>query len=275
MTGLGGNDTYVVGNIGDVIIEDAGQGTADRVNASVNFALDASDDIEILSTTNAAGTAALTLTGNALAQTIIGNAGASTLIGLGGDDTYTVTSAATVATEAAAGGTDRVNASVSYTLSAGSEIETLATTNNLGTGAINLTGNELGQTIIGNDGVNFLDGKGGNDILFDGNGADVFVFSTTLNAATNVDTIAEYDSGTDIIALSNAIFTALGGTITAADFVINATGLAGTADQNIIYNSSTGGLFYDADGLGGANAIQFATLANAPLLALTDFIFVV
>ena len=61
--------------------------------------------------------------------------------------------------EAAGGGSDRVLTSVSYTLTTGQEIETLSTTNNAGTGAINLTGNAFAQTITGNAGANVIDGE--------------------------------------------------------------------------------------------------------------------
>ena len=77
-------------------------------------------------------------------------------------NTYTVNSASTVVLEGAGGvGQDVVKASVSYALSAGSEIEVLRTTNDRGKGAINLTGNEFGQTIIGNAGANVHRGQGG------------------------------------------------------------------------------------------------------------------
>jgi Ca2+-binding RTX toxin-like protein len=66
-----------------------------------------------------------------------------------GNDTYRVDNAFDVVIEAAGGGHDRVWTSVSYALSAGSEIELLATTNASGTTAINLTGNAL--TISNND----------------------------------------------------------------------------------------------------------------------------
>ena len=78
--------------------------------------------------------------------------------GLGGNDTYYVDNAGDVVDEAAGGGSDRVLTSVSYTLTAGQEIEALSTTNNAGTGAINLTGNAFAQTITGNAGANVIDG---------------------------------------------------------------------------------------------------------------------
>ncbi len=89
MTGLGGNDTYIVRNAATVIVENAGQGTADRVAAGVSFTLADDDDIEVLTTSSAGATTAINLTGNMLAQSITGNAGANVLDGRGGNDTIT------------------------------------------------------------------------------------------------------------------------------------------------------------------------------------------
>ncbi len=63
-------------------------------------------------------------------------------------------------------------ASVSYTLAVGQEIENLWTTNVAGVGALNLTGNNLAQSIEGNAGNNVLNGKLGSDTLNGGNGQD-------------------------------------------------------------------------------------------------------
>jgi phospholipase/lecithinase/hemolysin len=88
-------------------------------------------------------------------------------------NTYAVSNAATVVLEGAGGvGQDVVKASVSFALSAGSEIEVLRTTNDQGRTAINLTGNDFNQTIVGNSGANILDGKAGADALVGGAGAD-------------------------------------------------------------------------------------------------------
>ena len=47
---------------------------------------------------------------------------------------------------------------------------------------------------------------------------------------------------------------------------------AGDAGHRIIYNTSTGALYYDADGAGGAASIQFALLNGAPVLTANDFV---
>ena len=87
-----GNDTYIVDTQSDSVIELAGQGI-DLVRTSTHHSLAA--NVENLSTTNALGTAALDLIGNALNNIITGNngsngivggAGADTLIGGGGND---------------------------------------------------------------------------------------------------------------------------------------------------------------------------------------------
>ena len=285
LVGLGGNDIYTVNNVATVVTEGAAGGS-DTVNTSVTYTLGAGQEIEFLATTNAAGTGAMNLTGNLLAQTITGNAGintisdggagtADTLVGLAGNDVYIVNNTGTIITEAATFGSDTVQTSVSYSLGAISDIENVATTNAAGTGAININGNAIGQTITGNAGANVIDARLGNDVMVGGAGADTFVFTTALNGATNLDVISDFVAVDDTIQLSNAIFTALGGTMLAADLEINATGATTAAGANIVYNSVTGGLFYDADSTGAGASIQFATLTGAPAgLTISDFTFI-
>lgn len=146
-----------------------------------------------------------------------------------------------------------------------------------------LNGFEGNDVLIGNGGDDVLVGGLGNDLLNGGAGDDVFVFNTALNGTTNVDTIMDFDATStgdwDHIQLDNDIFTALGytGTLNAADFVANATGTATNALQNIIFNTTTGALLYDADGNGGGAAVQFATLTisgivgGAAAIDATDF----
>ena len=242
-----------------------------------------------VSFTAAAGIERLTLQGAAdinatgrdgQADFLIGNSGNNVLDGKGGIDTmrggfgndnYYVDNIADVTDEVTGGGGigDYVLTTVSFTAAAGIErIYLLSATN------INATGRD-GQVdyLIGNAGNNILNGKGGNDDLQGNAGLDTYRFDTAPNAATNQDQIIGFSSADDKIELDNAVFTALGfatGPLAASMFQIGAA--ANDVFDRIIYNNATGALSYDADGNtgGGVAAIQFATLAGAPVLALGD-----
>jgi Ca2+-binding RTX toxin-like protein len=281
MDGGAGNDSFFVDSLTDYCFEGAGQGS-DRVFASASHTLLAGQAIEILSTDNNAGTAALWLSGNELGQTIFGNAGsniidgrggADIMQGLGGDDQYYVDSIGDRVYEAAGGGNDRIFASSSFALLPGYEVETISTTDNFGTARIDLTGSEYNQTIIGNNGVNILRGKAGNDVLHGLGGTDYFTFDTALNAATNVDTIADFVSVDDIIMLDDAVFTGMAGGFAGASLFYAAAGAtaAATSTQRIVQNTTTGDLFFDADGEGGAAAIRFASVQPGALMYAHDF----
>ncbi|MBX3568367.1 MAG: hypothetical protein KF914_09935 [Rhizobiaceae bacterium] len=87
LKGLAGNDTYRVYNAGTVVVEGAGQGLKDTVQAAVSYTLKAGVEVEVLTTTSASGKGALSLYGNEFGQTITGNKGANALRGYDGDDT--------------------------------------------------------------------------------------------------------------------------------------------------------------------------------------------
>ena len=179
MIGGAGNDTYVVDSTGDVVVEAAAQGT-DTVLARVSYALSA--EVENLTLT---GTAAIDSTGSAGANAILGNAGNNRLDGgLGadsmtgglGDDTYVVDDALDKTVEAAAGGIDTVESSISWTLAA--QLENLALT---GTAAINATGNTAGNFLTGNAAANLLNGGTGADTMAGGAGDDVYIVDNALD----------------------------------------------------------------------------------------------
>ena len=203
-----------------------------------------------------------------------GGTGINMLTGGAGNDTYVIRAAGTLIVEGVGGGTtDSVFASVSFALAADDNIERMQTTLTAGTGAINLTGNALGQQIFGNAGANRLDGKGGNDTLTGGAGADVFVFTSTLGAG-NVDRIVGYSGPADQIEIDNAVFTGMidnNLALAASAFTANLTGLATLATQRIIYETDTGFLFFDQDGTGGVAARHFATVTIGTALAASEF----
>ena len=103
-----------------------------------------------------------TLIGGSNDDELDGGTGADIMEGGEDDDTYVVDNAADVVLEIANEGADTLNASVTYVLAAGQSVETLQTIDAAATTAINLTGNDLGNTIIGNAGNNFL--VGGTDV---------------------------------------------------------------------------------------------------------------
>jgi serralysin len=282
MIGLGGDDWYYVDSASDAVTEAVGGGANDRVLASVSYTLGAGVQVERLTTANNGGTTAINLTGNEIVNVVYGNAGANvidgkagadTMFGFGGDDSFYVDNVADVVVEGAAeGALDWILASVSYTMGAGVHVERLLTSNNNGVAAINLTGNELANTIYGNAGANVLDGKGGADLLAGLAGADTFAFTTALGGG-NIDAISGFAAADDTIRLENAVFTGLAaGALAAGAF---ASGAAATqADDRIIYNGATGALLFDVDGVGGAAAVQFATLSTGLALTAADFVVI-
>jgi Ca2+-binding RTX toxin-like protein len=191
MEGGADNDSYVVDDAGDVVIELPGGGN-DRVVATITHTL--ADEVERL---NLFGTADLDGTGNALANRLDGNAGANRLDGregndalyglvgsdtlLGGagadlldgglgadrmeggadNDNYVVDDAGDVVIEGTGGGYDRVVATITHALTG--EVERLSL---FGTADLDGTGNALANRLDGNAGANRLDGGEGDDALF-------------------------------------------------------------------------------------------------------------
>ena len=171
MRGGRGNDSYVVDNAGDQIIETVGEGT-DSVSASIDYTLTA--NVENLTLTGNA----IHATGNELDNAIIGNAeaniidggaGIDTMVGGQGNDTYYADNSADAVMEKLDEGVDSVIASASYTLSANVENLALVGSATLG------TGNALANTLTANDLGNTLSGLAGNDTLFGGASADTLL----------------------------------------------------------------------------------------------------
>jgi len=278
MAGFGGDDVYAIDNVGDVVEEGAGGGN-DTIYTTFSYALGLGNSVETLAARDNSATTAMNLFGNELDNFIFGNnganfldggTGADTITGFGGDDIYAIDNANDRVVEDAGGGNDAIYSSISYTLAAGHSIEVLAARDNSLTTALDLTGNGLSNTVMGNNGANVLNGGGGSDVLVGFGGADTFAFTTALGAS-NVDFIADFVHGTDKIALDDAIFNSIGpvGQLNANAFVIGTAAV--DADDRIIYNSATGELFYDADGVGGVSAILFGQVSGGLPLTASDF----
>lgn len=138
-----------------------------------------------------------------------------------------------------------------------------------------LEGGRGRDTLNGGPGNDKLHGGPGRDTLDGDGGRDAFVFDTPLSSP-NRDLISSFSPAYDDIHLDDDIFRALstpaGTTLQAAEFRANASGTARDADDRIIYDTSSGALFYDTDGNGPRAAVQFATLTGAPDIDETDFL---
>lgn len=153
-----------------------------------------------------------------------------------------------------------------------------------GSGNDRLIGTNDANILSGRAGNDTLDGRGGNDslygssgrdILSGGAGLDTFLFNTGLSDI-NIDVIRDFMPVDDTIKLENAVFLKLAstGALRAAYFHVGAA--AADTNDYIIYNKSTGALYYDADGnkVGGDAAVQFATISNKASLTSADFVIV-
>jgi len=204
-----------------------------------------------------------------------GGIGADHMTGFTGNDTYFIDNAGDTVVEVAGEGSDTIRTSVSLTLAAGLSIETLTTTSQAGTTAIDLAGNEIDNRIEGNDGVNALSGNGGLDLLYGHGGDDTLnggLQGDLLDGGAGLDTALFVDSfvtyadtlagwvigsseGSDVLRTVEAVVDGSG----RRTLLVGSTGLATlqgaldeAADNNhvrLAANSYSGTANYDANGL--------------------------
>jgi len=244
MKGGVGDDLYVVDNAGDVVSESANQGV-DMVTASVSYTL--TSNVEQLSLS---GTADINGTGNTLANVLTGNDGANVLDGLagadtmqggGGNDVYKVDNVLDVVIEKPSSGTDRVESTVTYTLSADVEQLTL-----LGTGNLNGSGNASANTLLGNAGINRLDGGAGADSMTGGAGNDTYVVDNAGDL-----TVEAANGGTDTVesSVTWSLMSETENLTLTGDASVNGTG---TAQNNTLRGNTGNNLL---SGLAGNDSI--------------------
>jgi Ca2+-binding RTX toxin-like protein len=140
-----------------------------------------------------------------------------------------------------------------------------------GNGADSLVGGSGAQNLSGRAGNDTVEGGAGNDWLW-GGGSEVDTFVFREAGSSNADDVGDFTGGVDRIALDNATMAALGadGAFAGGDgrFFAAAGASAGhDGDDRVIYNTSTGQLYYDDDGSGAHAAQLIATLHGAPTLA--------
>jgi len=272
LTGGAGNDTYGVDNIDDIVVENASQGT-DLVQSSISYTL--GSNLENLTLTGFAAidgtgnTGDNVITGNNNVNTLTGGGGNDTLNGLGGadtmiggtgNDTYVVDNTNDIVTESSGEGTDAVQASASYTLSANVENLTLT-----GAAAINATGNTLANVLTGNTAANTLDGSSGADQMIGGAGDDTYVIdnagdTVTENASEGIDTVQSslaYTLGANVENLTLSGSSAINGTGNTLDNVL--TGNSGA-------NTLTGGAGNDTYVVGTGDTVVEGASAGTDLV---------
>jgi Ca2+-binding RTX toxin-like protein len=120
-----------------------------------------------------------------------------------------------------------------------------------------------------------LDAGAGNDMLFSGSGRDTlkggkgkdtFVF----DSKGGVDTIVDFSSKDDTIRLAGDAFSSIRKGKLDKDAFFEGK-MAHDVVDRIIYDKSTGNLYYDADGVGGAAQIRIAILSHKPSVSAHDF----
>lgn len=214
MMGGAGNDTYIIDSMSDILIENTNEGI-DTVQTSVHYVMAANiENAQIM------GNASLSVLGNSLDNTITGNAanniinggagndiidggaGNDSLYGGTGNDTYVINSINDLIFENANEGIDIVQTYDHYAMAANLENAKI-----MGSGALSLLGNALGNNIMGNSGNNIINagagndiinGGGSNDTLYGGAGNDTFAFDN----GSGSDSIADFQNGFDLIDLT-------------------------------------------------------------------------
>ncbi|MBK8816586.1 MAG: VCBS repeat-containing protein [Methylococcaceae bacterium] len=184
---------------------------------------------------------------------INGLGGADTMRGGLGNDIYVVEDAGDKVIETSALTTeiDRVTSTVSYVLTANVENLTLIRTN-----AINGTGNQLKNVIIGNDAANLLNGGGGVDSMTGGLGNDNYIVDNIGDKVIETSAlVAELDKVTSSVTytltanvenLSLSGLNAINGTGNTLNNVIIGNSAANTLNGGAGADSMTGGLGNDA-----------------------------
>ncbi|MFZ2726866.1 MAG: DUF4347 domain-containing protein [Methylococcaceae bacterium] len=137
-----------------------------------------------------------------------------------------------------------------------------------------LAGGYASDSLVGGLGNDLLNGGLGNDTLTGGLGEDRFLFTNyPVNNIVNIDKITDFNISDDTIVFNHVCFSKLAaGVMDSHHFRVATTAV----DNNdyIIYNPTTGALFYDTDGNHARLAIQIATLGTGLALTNSDFMVI-
>jgi Ca2+-binding RTX toxin-like protein len=264
MVGGDGRDTYYVDQIGDIVIEQYGQG-ADRIFSSISYTL--GNHVEHLALT---GSDNIDGAGNGLNNWLLGNDGNNMLFGYGGQDTldggkgadsmwggegdddYVVDDAGDKVFEVKDHGKDHVTVTTDLDYVLPDHVEDLTLTQES-----NGTGNALDNAIYGSDFDNVIDGGLGVDCMQGNDGNDTYYVDNLADKIHEkagegqdvVFTSVDHTLSDHIEALSLAIGNAIHGT--------------GNAQDNKIYGNTANNVLDGGDGvdqlngLGGSDTFVF------------------
>lgn len=287
MHGGAGNDFFIVNTSYDRVYERQDEGV-DLVMTSTSYSLP--EGVENLTL---AGGKAINGTGNGLDNLITGNpshnrldggGGADRMVGWRGHDVYVVDHRGDTIVEFGDEGFDTVRSAINFRLPL--HFEKLVLTGSAGRDG---RGNGADNSIIGNSGGNLLSGGAGNDIvdggagndlvyghqgsdtLIGGVGRDRFLFNVAPGSS-NVDAILDFSPADDTINLAAYIFTRAGPRGTLSEAALHLGTAAADASDRIVYDQASGRIFYDRDGIGGAEEVLFATVNAGTPLTYADFV---
>jgi Ca2+-binding RTX toxin-like protein len=279
LIGRTGDDSYVVDNVGDRVIENAGEGT-DTVFSTVHVRLSANVEHRVLQSS-----ADLQGYGNDLSNQIYGNAGNNLLdggtgvdarFGGAGNDVCFVDDAGDQAIENANEGNDVVFSSAHLRLTANVENLILQ-----GSADLQDYGNSLNNSIYGNTGNNILNGDAGADAMFGGAGNDAYfvddggdvviensgegtdaVFSTAhLRLSENMETLV-LQGGADLQGYGNSQANKLYGN-TGCNLLDGGAGadvMRGDTGNDVYFVDDAGDLMFE--NLGEGTDAEFATVSQ-------------
>jgi hypothetical protein len=118
---------------------------------------------------------------------------------------------------------------------------------------------------LGND---TLRGSNDYELFVGGAGHDTFIFDAT--SFGRHDVVRDFKPGADKLFLSSESFQLPSGVLEKDSFFVGAK--SHDLDDRIIYNPKTGALLYDIDGAGGADPMQFASIAKGLNISHLDFL---
>jgi Ca2+-binding RTX toxin-like protein len=139
-----------------------------------------------------------------------------------------------------------------------------------GQGGADLIGGGAGDdTIYGGLGNDHVNGGPGHDILTGGPGSDLFAFKQFKPGDS--DRITDFHEGLDMIGIDGVYLKAFRTGEFSNDEFVNGTE-AHHRYEHLIYDQSTGSLFYDPDGSGSHEKHLLATFDGHPTITADDFL---